>query len=206
MFIGVGQGGFRRSSLHTQMDKLSQTTTQSIADLTQGIGARQLTEQHRHKLGPTGESFGVTFGLMLRNQSGKLCSREMFQKLIKQTRDLYHSAALLFELVLTRRRRKLVSNEKLGGLFTLSARLFQTRFGQEKSMTAPTEEDSITSDSIGAPARPADLFRPGPAGTLATSLPGRNRATATSRLPAVPLLRARCCVHRRRTKSDSHSL
>src|SRR6186713_605440 len=101
MFIGIGQGGFRRSSQYTQMDKLSQTTTQSIADLTQRIGARQLTEQHRHKLRPTGESFGITFSLMLRNQSGKLCSREMLQKLIKQTRDLYHSAALLFELVLT---------------------------------------------------------------------------------------------------------
>src|SRR5262245_48363767 len=99
MFIGVGQGGFRRSSRHTQMDKLSQTTTQSIADLTHSIGVRQLTEQHRHKLRPTGESFGIAFGLMLRNQSGKLCSREMFQKLIKQTRDLYHSAALPFGLV-----------------------------------------------------------------------------------------------------------
>src|SRR6187200_1002975 len=101
MFIGIGQGGFRRSSQYTQMDKLSQTTTQSIADLTQRIGARQLTEQHRRKMRPTGESFGITFSLMLRNQSGKLCSREMLQKLIKQTRDLYHSAALLFELVLT---------------------------------------------------------------------------------------------------------
>src|SRR6185436_6169194 len=122
------------------MNKLSQTATQSIADLTQGIGVRQLTEQHCHKLRPTGESFGATFGLMSCNQSGKFCPWEMFQKLIKQTRDLYHWAALLLELVLTPLPSKAgVEREKLEGFLLRLPIYFKYCFGREGSQTAPTK-------------------------------------------------------------------
>jgi hypothetical protein len=51
----------------------------------------QLAEQHGHELGPAIKSLSRTLGLMLLDQASKFQTRKMVQKLIEQTRDLYHN-------------------------------------------------------------------------------------------------------------------
>src|SRR5262245_49779931 len=123
------------------MNEFSQTTTQTITDFAQRIGARELAEQHRHQLSPTGKSLCPTFCTVLAYQTGKLGSGEMFEKLIEQARHLYHACALLFRIP----RDTLAfdswchDEERFGGLFTLRRGLTEIYFGQVWSMTAPTE-------------------------------------------------------------------
>jgi hypothetical protein len=71
------------------MHQSPQTARQTIADLGQGVGASQLTEQHGNKLRPAGKALGVTLGDVLLHQCGKLRPREMLEQLIEQARDLY---------------------------------------------------------------------------------------------------------------------
>src|SRR5688572_15944294 len=65
MFVRIGQGGFRWSSLHAQMNQFPQTATQPIADLSQRVRTGQLTKQHGHKLGPATKPLRTTFRTML---------------------------------------------------------------------------------------------------------------------------------------------
>jgi hypothetical protein len=44
------------------MPQLAFTTGQSIDDLSDRFGLRKLAKHHRHKLAPTTEALGVTFG------------------------------------------------------------------------------------------------------------------------------------------------
>jgi hypothetical protein len=44
--------------------ELAQTTRESIADLSQRVGTRQLAEEHRNALRPATESLGPTFGIV----------------------------------------------------------------------------------------------------------------------------------------------
>ena len=71
------------------MHQPSQTTTQTIADLTQRIGAAELAEQHRDKLGPAGKSLGGMLGGVLLDECAELSAGKMLEQLIEQTRDLY---------------------------------------------------------------------------------------------------------------------
>jgi hypothetical protein len=65
------------------MDQSPQTARQTVADLAQGIGASQLTEQHGDKLRPAGETLGVTLGGVLLHQRGKLGPGEVLEQLIE---------------------------------------------------------------------------------------------------------------------------
>ena len=51
---------------------------------------RQLTEQHRHQLGPAIESLGPVLRLMFGHERGKFAAREMLKQLIEETGHLYH--------------------------------------------------------------------------------------------------------------------
>src|SRR5262245_34274489 len=96
MLIGVGQSRTLGRSGDPQVNQFSQTATQTITDFAQRIGARELAEEHGHKLSPTSKAFCSAFCTVLMNETGELSSGEMFEKLIEQARDLYHLGALLF--------------------------------------------------------------------------------------------------------------
>jgi hypothetical protein len=96
MLIRIRQRRTMRRSRNTQMHQLSQTATQPITNFTQRIGAGHLAEQHRHELSPTRKPFGPAFCTMFADQICEFGPGEMFEKLIEQTRDLYHFRALLF--------------------------------------------------------------------------------------------------------------
>ena len=96
MFVGVRQGRAARRFGDPQMHQSPQTAGQTVADLAQGVGASQLTEQHGDELRPTGEALGVTLGGVLLHQRGKLRSREVLEQLIEQACDLYDWIALLW--------------------------------------------------------------------------------------------------------------
>src|SRR5262249_29903026 len=72
---------------------------QTITNLTKRIRLSQLTEQHGDELSPAGKSFSGLLGLVFPNQGSKFVAREVMQKLIEQTRDLYHVTALLYGVV-----------------------------------------------------------------------------------------------------------
>ena len=71
------------------MDQPSQAARQTVADLAQGIGASELTEQHGNELRPAGKALGITLGGVLLHQRGKLRPREVLEQLIEQACDLY---------------------------------------------------------------------------------------------------------------------
>jgi hypothetical protein len=60
VLIGISQGGMAWS-LNAQMSQLTLTASESPGNLTEGIGAAQLAEEHGHKLAPTRESLGMAF-------------------------------------------------------------------------------------------------------------------------------------------------
>ena len=60
MFVGISQGGMTRSA-DAQVFEFAFATSETSGNLPEGIGPPQLTEEHGHKLAPTGESFGMTF-------------------------------------------------------------------------------------------------------------------------------------------------
>jgi hypothetical protein len=61
------------------MYQSAQTAAQTIADLAQGIGASQLTEQHGDELRPGGKTLGGAFGGVLFDEGGKLRPRKMLE-------------------------------------------------------------------------------------------------------------------------------
>jgi hypothetical protein len=78
------------------MDQPPQTTPEAVADLAQGIGASELTEQHGNELRPAGKALGVTLSGVLLDECGELGSGKVLEQLIKQARDLYDWIALLW--------------------------------------------------------------------------------------------------------------
>jgi hypothetical protein len=78
------------------MHQLSQTASQTVADLAQGIGASQLTEKHGDELRPAGKTLGGTLGGVLFHQCGELRAGKVLKQLIEQARDLYDWIALLW--------------------------------------------------------------------------------------------------------------
>ena len=78
------------------MDQSPETARQTVADLAQGVGASQLTEQHGNELRPAGKALGITLGGVLLHQRGKLRPREVLEQLIEQACNLYDWIALLW--------------------------------------------------------------------------------------------------------------
>jgi hypothetical protein len=104
------------------MNEFSQTAAQAITDFTQRVGTRQLTKQHGHELSPTRKPFCPVFGSMLADQRRKFRPRKMFEKLIKQTGNRYHAAALLLVVVATlASRTECLNEEYLEGFLLLGA-------------------------------------------------------------------------------------
>jgi hypothetical protein len=77
------------------MDQSAETARQTVANFAQGVGASQLTEQHRNELRPTSKALGITLGGVLLHQRGEFRAREVLEQLIEQARDLYDWIALL---------------------------------------------------------------------------------------------------------------
>ena len=96
MLVGIGQGGAARRFGDTQMDQSSQAARQTVADLAQGVGASELTEQHGNELRPAGKALGITLGGVLFHQRGEFRPWEVLEQLIEQACDLYDWIALLW--------------------------------------------------------------------------------------------------------------
>src|SRR5262249_33428933 len=77
--IGISQARFVGSFGNSQVNQLTQTTRQSVADQAQGIRISQVTKQHGDKLCPAGKSTRMPFGFGLLHQCGEFGSGEMFQ-------------------------------------------------------------------------------------------------------------------------------
>jgi hypothetical protein len=117
------------------MRQLAQTTGQAVADLAQGVGLGQLTEQHGRQLGPAGESFGMAFALVLGNQGRELVARDLLQKLTEEAGCAYHRYALR----VGKRNRDLGRNRfchNLGGRSTQG--LFRTRVKKNTGLSPTT--------------------------------------------------------------------
>jgi len=125
------------------MHQSPQTARQAVADLAEGVGASELTEQHRDELRPAGKALGVTLGGVLLHQRGKLGPGKVLEQLIEQACDLYDWIALLWaafgeapgkeSLANVNYRRALV-------LISESSNLFWTRVsGNDFDLTAPNE-------------------------------------------------------------------
>jgi hypothetical protein len=78
VLIRIRQGGMARSR-NTQMLQLPLAASETSGNLTQSMGAAQLTKQHGHKLTPTRESFAMTLGLGDSDQVLKLRTRKQLQ-------------------------------------------------------------------------------------------------------------------------------
>jgi hypothetical protein len=65
------------------MDQPSQAAAKAVADLAQGIGASELTEQHGDELRPAGKALGVTLGGVFLHECGELGSRKVLEQLIE---------------------------------------------------------------------------------------------------------------------------
>jgi len=95
LLIRVRQGGFIRRTMNAEMNEFADAAAETITNISKRSRMRQLTKQHRDKLGPTGKSFCSPLGSVLSNQCGEFSSGEMLQQLIEQTRYKYHGVALL---------------------------------------------------------------------------------------------------------------
>jgi hypothetical protein len=89
VFIGISQGGMGRSS-NAQMFQFTLTASKTSGNLTERMGATQLTKQHGYKLAPTAKSLGMTFGVGDRDQMLKLHTRKQLQQLAKHASKSIH--------------------------------------------------------------------------------------------------------------------
>jgi hypothetical protein len=64
VLIGISQGGMTGGT-NSKMFQFALATSETSCNLSEGMGPTQLTKEHGHKLAPTGESSGMTFGLGL---------------------------------------------------------------------------------------------------------------------------------------------
>jgi len=83
VFVGIGKGGAARRPGNPYMHQPAQAAAQAVADLAQGIGASQLTEQHGHKLRPAGKALGITLRGVLLDECGKLGPGKVLEQLIE---------------------------------------------------------------------------------------------------------------------------
>jgi hypothetical protein len=95
VLVGIGEGRAAWCLADTQVNKLAEAAGKAAADLPERIRSGQLAEQHRHQLVPAGEALGSSLRPVLPHQRSELDAREVVEKLTEETRDLYHSSALL---------------------------------------------------------------------------------------------------------------
>jgi hypothetical protein len=69
------------------------TGSQPLADLAQGMGARQLAKQHSHKLAPTGKATGVALGFAFADKDLELRPGEQMQKLTENAAYSFQGGA-----------------------------------------------------------------------------------------------------------------
>ena len=65
------------------MHQSPKAAAQAVADLAQGIGASQLTEQHGDELRPAGKALGGTLSGVLLYECGELGAGKMLEQLIE---------------------------------------------------------------------------------------------------------------------------
>jgi len=75
VLIRIGQGG-AAGGRDTQVFEFPLTASQTPGNLPEGMGSAQLTEQHGHKLSPTGESPSMPFGFRFSDRLLELDSRK----------------------------------------------------------------------------------------------------------------------------------
>jgi hypothetical protein len=78
VLIGISQGGMARSR-NAQMFQLPLAASKTSGNLTESMGAAQLTKQHGHKLTPTSKSFGMALCPGDRNYMLELHTRKQLQ-------------------------------------------------------------------------------------------------------------------------------
>jgi hypothetical protein len=112
------------------MHQAPQATSQAVADLAQGIGASELTEQHGDELRPAGKALGVTLSGVLLYECGELGSGKVLEQWIEEARDLYDRITLLWAAFGEAPGKEWLANPN----YRRALLLFQTartRFGQE---------------------------------------------------------------------------
>src|ERR1700730_8568732 len=92
--IGIGQSRPLRRLWNPQMLQLSLAGRQSLANLPQGSRLPQVTEQHRHKLTPTGEPARVPLRLVFLHRRCELGPREQLQQLCENAAYSIHGGSL----------------------------------------------------------------------------------------------------------------
>src|SRR5262249_16858029 len=91
MFIGIGQRRTFRN-FHAKLLQPSLTTAQSSDNLSQRLCVGQLTEQHRHKLVPTGKSARMPLRLSRLHLLTKFISRKHLEQLRHDAAKSPHGA------------------------------------------------------------------------------------------------------------------
>ena len=59
VLIGIGEGAVRRGLSHAEVGEFAQTAAEPTTDLAEGLRPRELGEEHRDKLIPTGVTLGI---------------------------------------------------------------------------------------------------------------------------------------------------
>lgn len=72
MFVGLGECRAFRSIVDAEVSQFAETTLETSADFTQGLGLGDLTEEHCDKLIPASESFCVSFGFVFMHDIGEI--------------------------------------------------------------------------------------------------------------------------------------
>ena len=75
MLIGVGQGRALGRSTQAEVLEFSRARGQPAADLPEGLGLRQLAEEHRDELVPARESLGGVLGFVVADRARKFKTR-----------------------------------------------------------------------------------------------------------------------------------
>ena len=88
--VGVRQRRFVRSPLDSQVMKLPEAAFKPVTDFPEGVGAREMTEEHRHKLRPAREALRMLFGVVLRNHLREFRAGEDLKELTKEAGSSYH--------------------------------------------------------------------------------------------------------------------
>jgi hypothetical protein len=83
--VGIGEGRAFRRFIDAEMAELAQAAGEPVADLAQGVGTGEVTEEHRNQLGPAGEALGAPLGIVLADECSKLESRTVSQQLTEET-------------------------------------------------------------------------------------------------------------------------
>jgi hypothetical protein len=89
VLVGISQGRMAWSS-NAQMLQLPLAASKASRNLTEGMGPAQLAEEHRNKLAPTWESFGMPFCMGDRNQLLELHPRKQLQQLAEYATKSIH--------------------------------------------------------------------------------------------------------------------